>query len=241
MAQKTDKSAVDENQAAGGISGDDVGAYLDDHPDFFSDRLELLSRMAAPSRWSGDVVVDMQRFLADQRLGEIDDLRNCAQEVIETSRTNMTVQTRTHASVLAMLSATDVDHLLRVIDGDLPLLLDVDVVMVAFEPSGDFSAEVARLPQGGVDGLVGIDDNVRLIRDVEGEMNGGGSLFGAASGLVQSAALARLRPSLTVPPGLMALGARNSAFGPGQGTELIGFLARVLEQCLHRLAAEPPG
>ena len=245
MAQKTDKPAVEDEQAPEDVSGEDVAAYLDGHPDFFSDRLELLSKMVAPSRWSGDAVVDMQRFLAERRLGEIDDLRNCAQEVIETSRTNMSVQTRSHAAVLAMLAATDVDHLLHVIDGDLPLLLDVDVVMVAFEPSQTFttSADVHGLTQGAVDGLLGAEENVRLIRDVAGEMNDGiydgGTLFGAASGLVHSAALARLRPGSTVPAGLMALGARGAAFGPGQGTELIGFLARVLESCLHRLAETP--
>ncbi len=245
MAQKTDKPAVEEEQAPEGVSGKDVAAYLDGHPDFFSGRLELLSKMVAPSRWSGDSVVDMQRFLAERRLGEIDDLRNCAQEVIETSRTNMSVQTRTHASVLALLAATDVDHLFRVIDGDLPLLLDVDVVMVAFEPSETFTAsgDVSGLAQGAVDGLLGAEENVRLIRDVAGEMTDGsydgGTLFGAASGLVHSAALARLRPGRTVPTGLMALGSRAAAFGPGQGTELIGFLARVTESCLHRLAETP--
>ncbi len=245
MAQKTDKPANEDEQAPGGVSGENVAAYLDGHPDFFSGRLELLSKMVAPSRWSGDGVVDMQRFLAERRLGEIDDLRNCAQEVIETSRTNMSVQTRSHAAVLAMLAVSDVDHLLHVIDGDLPLLLDVDVVMVSFEPSPAFTAsvEIHGLAEGAVDGLLGAEENVRLIRDVAGEMNDGiydgSKLVGAASGLVHSAALARLRPGSIVPAGLMALGARGAAFGPGQGTELIGFLARVLESCLHRLAETP--
>ncbi len=123
----------------------------------------------------------------------------------------------------------------------MPLLLDVDVVMVAFEPSQTFkgSVDAHGLTQGAVDGLLGAEENVRLIRDVAGEMNDGGKLFGAASGLVHCAALARLRPGSTVPAGLMALGARGVAFGPGQGTELIGFLARVLESCLHRLAETP--
>ena len=129
MGRKTDKPVVVDDQApAEDVSGDAVADYLRRHPDFFTGRLDLLSDMAAPDRWSDDSVVDMQRFLAERRLGEIDDLRNCAQEVIETSRTNMSVQTRTHAAVLAMLSAADLEHLLRVINDDLPLLLDVDVV-----------------------------------------------------------------------------------------------------------------
>jgi|TARA_Y100000294_G_scaffold109072_1_gene101193 hypothetical protein len=260
MGRKTDKPAVDDDQApADDVSGDAVADYLRRHPEFFTDRLDLLSDMTAPDRWSGDSVVDIQRFLAERRLGEIDDLRNCAQEVIETSRTNMSVQTRTHAAVLALLSAADLEHLLRIINDDLPLLLDVDVVTLGFEAPGSpgspesgpqavpgkalgellAQADVQKLRQGGVDGIFGAEENVRLLRDIGDETEVGGTLFGAAAGLARSAALARLRPGREVPAGLVALGSRESAFRPGQGTELIGFLARVLESCLHRLVGAP--
>ena len=257
MGRKTDKPVVVDDQApAEDVSGDAVADYLRRHPDFFTGRLDLLSDMAVPDRWSDDSVVDMQRFLAERRLGVIDDLRNCAQEVIETSRTNMSVQTRTHAAVLAMLSAADLEHLLRVINDDLPLLLDVDVVTLGIEAPGSPEsglqavpgkalgallalAEVQKLPQGGVDGILGAEENVRLLRDIGSETEVGDMLFGAAAGLARSAALARLRPGREVPAGLVALGSRGSAFRPGQGTELIGFLARVLESCLHRLVEAP--
>ena len=252
MTGKNEKPAVETAPEPEQISGDAVANYLRRHPDFFNDRLDLLSEMSAPSRWTGDGVVDMQRYLADRRLGEIDDLRNCAQEVIETSRSNMSVQTRTHAAVLAMLSAADLEHLLRVINDDLPLLLDVDVVTLGIEAPGSLEsglqavrgkalgallalAEVQKLPQGGVDGILGAEENVRLLKDIGDGTEVGGTLFGAAAGLARSAALARLRPGREVPAGLVALGSRGSAFRPGQGTELIGFLARVLESCLHRL------
>ena len=263
MGRKTDKPAVVDDQApAEDVSGDAVADYLRRHPDFFTDRLDLLSDMTAPDRWSGDSVVDIQRFQAERRLSEIDDLRNCAQEVIATSRSNMSVQTRTHAAVLAMLSAADLEHLLRIINDDLPLLLDVDVVTLCIEaPEGIEApgspesgpravpgkalgallamAEVQKLPRGGVDGILGAEENVRLLRDIKDGTEVGGTLFGAAAGLARSAALARLRPGREIPAGLVAMGSRESAFHPGQGTELIGFLARVLESCLHRLV-EPP-
>ena len=241
MARKTDDSLRDEipTPMDDGISGDTVADYLRRNPDFFADRLELLSEMTAPSRFTGDGVVDMQKYLAETRLGEIDDLRNCAQEVIKTSRTNMSVQTRTHAAVLALLSVAGVDQLLRIIHDDLPFLLNVDVVVLGFEPphgpvAALLSADIHKLPKGGVDGLLGADENVCLLRELET----GSDLFGAAAGLVRSAAVARLRPGLEIPPGLVAFGSRGATFCPGQGTELIGFLARVLEQCLHRLAEQ---
>ncbi len=238
MKRKTKNSAVDDNPATTdeSVSADAVADFLRKHPDFFTDRLDLLSEMAAPSRWTGDGVVEMQLFLAERRLGEIDDLRNCAQEVIEISRTNMSVQTRTHASVLALLAVADLDQLLHVVSDDLPLLLDVDVVTLGFEPSTGpvaavFSAAAHRIPKGAVDELLGADNNVRLLRGIEDD----GAIFGSASGLVRSAALARLRPGVKIPAGFMALGSRGAAFGPGQGTELIGFLARVMEACILQL------
>ncbi len=247
MVQKNDTPAFDDSRQAddgeslGGVTADDVVSYLDGHPDFFTSRQDLLSKMTAPSRWTGDGVVDMQRFLADRRLQEIDELRGCAQEVIETSRSNMSVQTRTHAAVLALLWASDMDQLLRVINDDLPLLLNVDVIVLGFEPPGLLTGapmsgevEIRDLGQGDVDNILGADENIILLRDINDSPGGGSDLFGAASGLVRSAGLARLCPGQGVPMGFMGLGTRGPTFAPGQGTEMIGFLARAMETCLHR-------
>lgn len=246
MTRKTNDPAPDEGVGAGaagddpaGVDADSVAAYLGRNPDFFATRPDLLAGMEAPSRWTGDGIVDMQRYLVERHRVEIDDLRNCAQEVIETSRSNMSVQTRTHAAVLAMIAATGIDALFRVIADDLPLLLDVDVVAMAFEesesrPAAMRSADVHRLAPGGVDKLLGRDQNVRLFRDIKDD----GTIFGSASGLVRSAAMARLRAGRRMPAGIMALGSRDAIFRPNQGTELIGFMARVMESCLYRLAGQ---
>ena len=64
--------------------------------------------------------------------------------------------------------------------------------------------------------------------------------FGAGAGLVRSAALARVHPGATTPPGLLALGARQAtAFHPGLGSDLVAFLAGVIEPCLHKWLEEP--
>jgi uncharacterized protein YigA (DUF484 family) len=246
MTRKTNDPVPDESDHAdpagddpAGVDAESVAAYLGRNPDFFTTRADLLAGLEAPSRWTGDGIVDMQRYLVERHRGEIDDLRNCAQEVIETSRSNMSVQTRTHAAVLAMISASGADALFRVIADDLPLLLDVDVVAMGFEesespPAAIRSADVRRLAAGAVDTLLGRDQNVRLFREIKDD----GTIFGSASGLVRSAALARLRGGRRVPTGLIALGSRGAVFRPSQGTELIGFLARVTESCLYRLAGQ---
>ena len=247
MVQKKDTSVFDNSIEKGvdepscSVTADDVVSFLNNHPEFFSNRQELLSNMIAPSRWTGDGVVDMQRFLADRRLTEIHELRDCAQEVIETSRSNMSVQTRTHAAVLALLRESDMGQLLRVISDDLPLLLDVDVLVLGFEAPGlkigipvSTDVGILNLSVGDVDRILGQDKDIVLLRDIDESLAGKTGFFGAASGLVRSAGLARLGSSQGVPLGLMGLGTRAETFSPGQGTELIGFLARAMETCLHR-------
>ena len=226
-----DEAAEAEAEAA------EVAEYLERHPDFFVHRPELFKAMQAPGRFEDDHVVDFQQFQIERHRTEIDELRNCAQEVIETSRSNLTIQTRTHAAVLALLSARTFKQVSRIVIEDMPLLLDVDVVAFGFEPTGlnlpELSAtpDVRVLPQGTVDMTVGADHDTALYRDFMDD----GTVFAAASSLVKSAACARLRPGLGLPPGLLALGSRGDTFRPGQGTELLSFLARITELCIRRL------
>jgi len=63
---------------------------------------------------------------------------------------------------------------------------------------------------------------------------GDAMVFGAAAGLVRSDTMLRLTISPAAPLGLLAFGTRHPGyFNPGQGTELLGFLARVLEHCIR--------
>lgn len=217
------------------LNEQDVADYLRCNPDFFKTHADIISEMVAPERWTGDGVVDLQRFMLDRRTSEIDELRNCAQEVIETSRSNMSTQTRTHAAVLAAVTANSFEHLVQILADDWPFLLDVDVVTIGFEPSHVpdprlLDGDIRPLDAGDVDAFVGIDRDICLYGDICDD----GTLFGSGAGLVQSAAVARLRPSVASPVGVLALGSRGDVFHPGQGSELIGFLVRVLETLIHR-------
>ena len=213
-----------------------VAEYLCRHPDFFICHPDVLRMMTPPNRWSGDGVVDMQRYLVERHRGEIDDLRNCAQEVIETSRSNLSIQTRTHAAVLSLFNVADIDSLVRTAIEDWPLMLNVDIIALGFEPAAGgrllpVSDDLSQLPTGAVDEMLEPEQDVRLVHKIEDD----GTIFGFSADIVCSAALTRLRPAGPVPVGLMALGSCGNAFNPGQGTELIGFLGRALETRIHGL------
>lgn len=216
-----------------------VEDYLREHPEFFIERADLLQSMTPPARWSGNTVIDMHRFMVESLRGEIAGLRDCANEVIETSRANLATQTRTHAAVLALVAAADLDQLVRAVSDDLPILLDVDVAMISIEPGPGLQPMVGgigRLRGGDVDRFLGTGRDVALFRAMVDD----GTIFGAGAGLVQSAALARVRCGDDAPAGLLAFGSRrDGAFHPGQGTELLRFLAKVAEACLVRLMPVP--
>jgi uncharacterized protein len=231
--------AVADADADASLTDEQVAGYLRQHPDFFTQRAALLQAMTPPARWTGDTVVDMQRYMVESLRGEIAGLRDCANEVIETSRANLAIQTRTHAAVLALVAAPDLDHLIRAVSDDLPILLDVDVAVLSLEPAPGLElmiGGVGRLHSGDVDRFVGPGRHVALYR----EMADDGRLFGAGAGLVRSAALARMHCGEGTPVGLLAFGSRrDGAFHPGQGTELLRFLAKVVEVCLVRMLPIP--
>lgn len=219
-------------------SEEQVAAYLRSHPDFLARNTALLSSLAPPQRWSDDSVVDLQKAMVDTLKDELAGLRACVQDVIETSRSNMTNQARTHAAVLALLGADTPDRLVRVITDELPLALGVDMVVLALEPGRhpqSDEVEVRSVEVGYVDALIGGGQRTRLL----GEVGLWGDMFGSGAELVKSGAFVRLDAGGSVPPGLLALGCRESgAFHDKQGTELLRFLAHVAQTCLHRLATE---
>jgi uncharacterized protein len=217
------------------LSESAVIRYLLMNPGFLIDHIEILRRIAPREEWSGEAVVDLQTIMMDRSQEAIDDLRSATRSVIETSRSNMSIQTRCHDAVTGVLEVDSFDEVLRVVVEDWPTMLDVDVVTLGFEFTQAplpalVNPSVRKLPLGTTRQLLGADMNVRLF----GEMIDDGTLFGEGSGIVQSAALARIDSGFELPPGMLSIGARDDTFGPGQGTELLAFLANVLAVTVRR-------
>jgi uncharacterized protein YigA (DUF484 family) len=213
------------------VTAAQVVDYLRRHPAFLMRHPELLDAQVAPGRDRGERVLDLQQFMVERLRREIGRLRTDQDELLANSRDNLSTQARIHKAVLALLAADSFERLIETVTTDLALLLDVDVVMLCIERSAgriDHAAidGIQMLAPGAVDRLLGKGQDVLLRDDVRGDEEA----FGAAAGLVRSDALLRLRVSRATPAGLIAFGTRHPGyFNPGQGTELLGFLARVLE------------
>lgn len=237
----SEQAEIKTNITTPSLGDDEVFAYLMKNPDFLTRNPDLLKVLVPPSRWQAGNVVDMQHFMLENLRSEIDTLRDCAQDVIETSRSNMSTQTGAHAGVLAILGAHDFAAAIRVIREDLAMLLDVDVVRISLEPPCHNNAaldnpEILKLKPGSVDNIIGANQKALLVKDIMDD----GTLFGAGAGLVKSAALIRLHGDHLLPDGILAMGSRDEGmFHPGQGTELICFMASVIERTLSGWLERP--
>lgn len=216
------------------ITDDDVADYLEDNPDFFVSRPELLRMMTPPERWGDDSVVDLQRHWVDVLKSELDGLRDCASTVIETSRANLDIQTRTHVAVLALLHADDNAQLRLAVSEDLPEALGVEAVEIAIEDAEAAAAlrrDHCALAPGDVDRLIGGREVALVAALPEPDAL---ALFGTAA--IRSAALVRLDLGADGPAAALAFGAGDEgAFSPRQGSELLRFLGHVVAWRLARL------
>ena len=219
--------AVPKKSKPSTVSEKDVITYLRKHRNFFSRWPELLGDIISPqSRYKdqyGDNVVDLQTIVIER-------LRHEHEALISTSRLNLIGQSRIHQSVLKLLEARDLEEFTEILATDLPLLLNIDVMTLCIEchPVEQPLGNIRFINKGDTDKILGKQD-VRLDSDIQGDQN----LFGPAYTLVRSQALIRLNFKSGQEIGLLALGVRQKdTFTPHQGTELLIFLAAVIERLL---------
>ncbi len=215
-------------------TADDVAAYLREHPDFLAQRPELVPHLTPPAQDLGNGVVDFQHFMVQRLRGDLGRLKDQQRELITTTRANLNNQNRIHAAVLCLLDARSFEQLIQTITTELAVLLDLDVACLVVETNGQesphvHSSGVRVVGPGTVYRHLGRSEVV-LHTDIDGDPE----IYGGAAGLVHSEALIRLQISDDTPAGLLAFGSRESdMFHPGQGTELVCFLARVIERCIR--------
>jgi uncharacterized protein len=222
------------------ITSSQVAEYLRRHPQFLVRHPELLDYQTPPARSKGEGIIDLQQFMVERLRRDIAKLRADQDDLLANSRDNLSTQDRIHKAVLSMLAAESFEKFIEMVTTDLVLLLDVDVVTLCVEALDDKAPlteieGVHVMPPGGVVEAMG-DDDILLRDDAEGDA----AVFGGGAGLVRSDALIRLKISERTPPCLLGFGTRHPGyFNPGQGTELLNFLARIVEHCIRQWLGLP--
>jgi len=224
------------------LTSAEVEAFLADHPDFLARRPELLSELLPPSRFGRSTIVDFQQSMVQALQGRLRESEQSQQDLIATSRANLSVQGRVHKAVLALLSARTFEHLIEIVTTDLAMQMDVDVVTLCVEGDADrlpdaIGSLVHLLAPGTIDRVLGPGRNILLEKHITVDP----AVFGPAAQLVASAAFLRLIVSPATPPCLLCMGSRQEGkFHGGQGTELLTFLARVVEFSINTWLDLPP-
>lgn len=219
----------------------DVISYLQEHPDFFAHNPHALFDIEAPMASQGKNIADFQHFMTERLREDRNLLESQLGEVVGISRNNMQNQTRIHAAVIALLDAVDLEAFIEVICNELPLILDIDMAIILFEMAdGDNgigkigNLEVSSLAEGTIDSEIGFGKMLLL----EGGISANLDIFSESAALIKSQALLRLVVSDKNPDILLAFGSsQENGFNKDQGTELISFLARVIERQLRRWLA----
>ena len=212
-------------------TGSEVAEYLRRHPDFLVEHPDLVRLLTPPAHDRGEGVIDMQRYMLEKLRGEIGRLQDSQNDLIATARENLSIQARIHAAIISLLGATTLEHLIEVITTDLAVHLEVDAVVLGFEAldrvaPGQQARGLRLFPRGRIDRLMAGARDVVLASDIQADPE----LFGSAASLVRSQALLRMQLRRDAPMGVLAFGSRDpEKFHPGQGTELLTFLGRVVE------------
>jgi len=220
------------------ITADQVREFLTKHPDFLKKNLDVVSDVSVPERDLGDGVVDFQHYMVKNLQKDSKALKSRYDVLVDFCRDNMSVQTQVHHAALRLIRARNLEQLLETITTDLLNLFDVDVVRMAMESDLQIDTSygeqhysgIVFVEPGTVDMALGPKKNVLLVGDCAATPTPGlEQIFADCEDMIASCALLRLELETVGKNILLAFGVRyKERFHPGQGIELLHFLAQIV-------------
>lgn len=216
------------------ITAADVVEYLRNEPNFFSQHPEALTAISSPDSDQGDGVINFQSVVINKLRDSAEEFKQERKDLLLTARTNQQSLSRIHECVLAVLASKSFEQVIHTVTTDFAAMLDLDMVILCIEADDEKirlldTRGLVVLPEGEIERCLGAEKLVSLRGDITGEKQ----IFGAEASLIRSEAIVRLNISSVTPPSLIAFGSRDPLrFDSGQSTELVAFLACVLEHVI---------
>lgn len=217
------------------ITDEDVVAFLKAHPKFLQQNPQACDYLIPPKNGDGGKNVrDFQSFMIQRLKSDKEKVIENTKELVENARSNMNNQHRVQKVVLRLLEARTFEEFIHIITMDMATMLDTDIATLVVEADGHdiphiHNSGIRIVPPGTIDAWMK-DKNTLLQSDITGiEV-----IYGGAYTLVRSQALLRVDISMNTPPAILAFGSRDPhMFTDGQGTDMVSFLARVVERCFR--------
>lgn len=229
---------MDEAPEARTMTPEQVLDFLRLNPDFLEKHPEAIELLVPPPQKRGDGVLDMQLYLLKRLKDQLSVVRRLNEQVILSSRDNLSAQMQMYDAVLAVIPCASLEELHGVMLCEFTSGFQLDAVALCLEnvPGLPLNQDIVGLPDGAVNVLMGAGEEVVLLPQVGG-LEG---VFLDQAERIESAALIRIDAVLKSGEsirGMLAFGTRDPEhFHPSQGTELLRFLGRVvaltLEKCL---------
>lgn len=195
-------------------------------------------------------VVDLRDRLVERLEQRLEKLTTQQRSIIAAAYENVAGTNQVHRAVLALLEPSELPAFLKRLTIDVPamlgleearLCLEADVTETGAAPGfgPDLHGRVMAMPEGMVDGYLALDGSAAeriILREAGAEAE---LLFGEANP-VQSEALLRL--DIAGAPGMLAFGSSDpKKFDPQHGTDLLTFVAGVVERLLTQRLSDPEG
>ncbi len=227
-----------EVQAVGdknSLSAEDILDYFRDHPRFLSDHPEAVDLILPPKVKKEKGIADFQSYLIERLKADKEEVIGTAKDLVETARSNMNNQQRIHNAVLRLLEAKSFEEFINIITTDLAAMLDTDMSVLVVEADGGTiphiqTSGIRVVPEGTIDHWMQ-GKNCLLETDIQGIE----PIYGGGATLIRSQALLRVDISMNTPPAILVFGSRDPAlFQPGQATDQVMFLARVVERAFRQ-------
>ena len=218
-------------------------------PDLVLEDDDVMQRLVGEQK--GDrQVIDLRDRLVERLEQRLEKMSTQQRSIIAAAYENVAGTNQVHRAVLALLEPSELPAFLMRLTVDVPAMLGLEEARLCLEanvtetgPAEGFGAHlhgrVMAMPEGTIEGYLALDGTPPeqiTLREAGAEAE---LIFGEANP-VQSEALMRL--DIAGAPAMMAFGSSDpKKFDPSHGTDLLTFLAGVVERLLTQRLSDPDG
>jgi len=206
-----------------------VRRFLSDNPEFLREDLGLLDELGLKVA-AGNVVDFGPAVLARVHAAQQREATQ-RQQIEETARANFSAQAQTHGAVIDLLDARNHSDLAWRLDELAQARFGLAAAVIALEHDERVPAGWKMLVEGQVDMILGGPQRLAAMGFAPTALG----LFGDTAAQVRSMAMVRMAIWEPARQGVLAFGSLDpEGFTPDMGSELVAFLARVVERTAER-------